>query len=88
MSTKELKEGDKVMFLGIYDNNQTYKRWAKISNLVPLKVYTVSGISKNNFNQFSEIKLKNITLLHHQRYFQKIEEKDYGRESLGTAEVS
>jgi len=74
MGTEELKAGDKVMFLGIYDDNSIYGHWAKISNLVPLRVYKVSGISKDNYDQALQVKLENIFLWQHQRYFQKIEE--------------
>jgi len=77
MGVEKLKSGDKVMFLGIYDNHSTYRHWAKVSKLVPLKVYTISSITKSVNHRPPGLYLKYISLWHHQRYFQKVEEKDY-----------
>jgi len=77
MGTNKLKPGDRVMFLGIYDSHSTYKFWAKTSKLIPLKVYIVSSITKSVNYRPPGIYLKGVSLWHHQRYFQKVEE-NYG----------
>jgi len=69
MSKLEFKKGDKIMFLGIFDNMGVYQKWAKTDGLVPLRVYEVADTYSNH----PLITLMGRDALHHRRYFQKIE---------------
>jgi len=65
MGTKELKPGDKVMFLG--DLKEEFF-WRKDDNLQVMQVYEVEAANRVN------IMLKGVTYNHYTANFQKVEE--------------
>jgi len=72
MGIERLKPGDKVMFLGIYDNEPHSMYWAARDSLVPMRVYVVRGV---RLSQRYSISLLGIRARHRNKYFQKVEEK-------------
>jgi len=65
MRTNKLKPGDKVMYLGLVEEQYF---WRREENLQVMQVYEVEAVNKVN------IRLKGVTYNHHIENFQKVEE--------------
>jgi len=76
MDESKFKEGDRVQFLGIHDNSAVYQQCTQAAGLVPLKVYEVIYVATHSLVIVTEPGGSGV--LHHRRYFQKIEPEKEG----------
>ena len=67
MNEPEFKEGDRIQFLGIFDDDPDWKKWASNDGLVPLGVYIAQPIGTVLYLEGSS------GYCYLDRYFQKIE---------------
>ena len=77
MGTNKLKPGDKVMFLGIYDNDPAALTFSEIDNLISMGIYEIRTVFRANRDLRYSLDLQAHNLRHDPKYFQKVEE-DYG----------
>ena len=77
MQPEDFKKGDKVMFLGIHDNDSGALIHAERDSLVVMRIYEVEILPTHKAVLKYNLGLKGCIVNHVSRYFQKVEEPNH-----------